>query len=119
MTKELSKTIMEKSKARKKYFKWPSRENYVSYENSNDKSNSFIKKAKKYFLRKLQEMGLCLIKSFEVPGCELENRSYHRFVEIGKFWKLERGFWACSLKMSQILGTLGSLLYITSATKIF
>ena len=31
MTKELSKAIMEKSKSRNKYLKWPSRKDYVSY----------------------------------------------------------------------------------------
>ena len=31
MTKELSTAIMEKSKARNKYLKWPSRENYLSH----------------------------------------------------------------------------------------
>ena len=30
MTKDLSKAIMEKSKSKNKYFKWPSRENYAS-----------------------------------------------------------------------------------------
>ena len=34
MTKDLSKAIMEKSKIRNKYLKWPSRENYVSYRES-------------------------------------------------------------------------------------
>ena len=66
MDKELSKAIMEKSKTRNKYLKWPSRENYVSYKKSKNKCNSFTKKAKKIFLRKLQKMELCLIKSFGV-----------------------------------------------------
>ena len=47
--KELSKAIMEKSKIRNKYLKWPSRENYVSYKNSKKKCNSLTKKAKKIF----------------------------------------------------------------------
>ena len=63
MTKELSKAIMEKLKTRYKYLKSPSRENYVSCKKSKNKCKSLTKKAKKIFLRKLQEMGLCLIKS--------------------------------------------------------
>ena len=66
MNKELSKAIMEKSKTRNKYLKWPSRENYVSYKKSKNKCNSLTKKAKKNFLRKLQKTGLCLIRSFGV-----------------------------------------------------
>ena len=64
MTKELSKAILDKSKSRNKYLKWPSGENYVSYKKSKNKCNSLTKKAKKiFFLRKLQKMELCLIKS--------------------------------------------------------
>ena len=44
MTKELSKAIMDKSKSRNKYLKWPSRENYVSYKKSKNKCNSLTKK---------------------------------------------------------------------------
>ena len=67
MTKELNKElkIMEKSKTRNKYLKWPSRENYVSHKKSKNKCNSLTKKAKK-ILRKLQKMGLCPITNFGV-----------------------------------------------------
>ena len=66
MTKELSKAIMEKLKTRNKYLKWPSTENYISFKKFKNKRNSLTKKAKKIFLRKLQKMGLCLIKRFRV-----------------------------------------------------
>ena len=39
MTKVLSKAIMEKSKSRKKYLKWPFRESYVSYKKSKNRCN--------------------------------------------------------------------------------
>ena len=51
MTKELSKAIMEKSKSRNKYLKWPSRENYVSYKKSKDKYSSMTKKAYQIFFK--------------------------------------------------------------------
>ena len=66
MNKELSKAIMEKSKTRNKYLKWPSRENYVSYKKSKNKCNSLTKKAKKIFFKEATKTGLCLIKSFGV-----------------------------------------------------
>ena len=39
MSKELSKTIMEKSKAQSKYLIWPSRENRVKYKQIKNKCN--------------------------------------------------------------------------------
>ena len=68
MAKELIKAIIEKSKTTNKYLKWPSRENYVFYKTSKNKCNSLTKKQIKSFLRKLQKMGLCLIKSFGAPS---------------------------------------------------
>ena len=49
MTKELNKAIMEKSKARNKYLKWPSRENYLSHKKTKSKCNTLTRKAKKNF----------------------------------------------------------------------
>ena len=66
MNKELSKAVLEKSKTRNKYLKWPSRGNYVFYKKSKNKCNSLTKKQRKSFSWKLQKMGLCLIKSFGV-----------------------------------------------------
>ena len=51
MTIELSKAIMEKSKARNSYLKWPSRENYVSHKKSKNKCNSLTRKAKKLYFK--------------------------------------------------------------------
>ena len=64
MTKELSKAIMEKSKTRNKYLKWPSRENYVSYKKSKNKCNSLTKKTKKIFFKEATEDGIMSNKKF-------------------------------------------------------
>ena len=64
MTKELSKAIMEKSKSRNKYLKWPSRENYVSYKKSKNKCNSLTKKAKKIFFKEATKDGIMSNKKF-------------------------------------------------------
>ena len=64
MTKELSKAIMEKSKARNKYLKWPSRENYVSHKKSKNKCNSLTRKAKKLFFKKATKDGIMTNKKF-------------------------------------------------------
>ena len=47
MTKDLSKAIMNKSKAKNKYLNWPPRENFISCKRTKSKCNSFTKKAKK------------------------------------------------------------------------
>ena len=66
MTKELTKElkIMEKSKTRNKYLKWPSRENYVSYKKSKNKCNSLTKKAKKIFFKEATKDGIMSNKKF-------------------------------------------------------
>ena len=66
MTKELSKTIMEKSKARNKYLKWPSRENYLSHKKL--KANVILRqeKRRRTFSGKLRKMGKCQTKSFGI-----------------------------------------------------
>ena len=37
MTKKLSKQIMKRSKSKNLYFKWPSKENFLAYENKKNK----------------------------------------------------------------------------------
>ena len=44
MTRELSKAIMTKSKAKNSYVKWPSRENFVAYTKTKNKCNSLTRK---------------------------------------------------------------------------
>ena len=64
MTKELSKAIMVKSKARNRYLKWPSRENYVSHKNSKNICNSLTKKAKKIYFKEATKNGIMTNKKF-------------------------------------------------------
>ena len=47
MTKKLSKGIMNKSRPRNKYLKWPSKENFLGYKKVKKKCNSLNKKTKK------------------------------------------------------------------------
>ena len=47
LTKDLSKAIMNKSKAKNKYLNWPPREKFISCKRTKSKCNSFTKKAKK------------------------------------------------------------------------
>ena len=49
MTKDLSKAIMNKSKAKNKYLNWSSMENFISYKRTKNKCNS-DQKSKKRFL---------------------------------------------------------------------
>ena len=64
MTKELSKAIMEKSKARNKYLKWPSQENNLSQKNPKNKCNTLTRKAKKNFFREATKDGIMSNKRF-------------------------------------------------------
>ena len=64
MTKELSKAIMVKSKTRNRYFKWPSRGNYISHKKSQNTCNSLTKKAKKIYFKEATKNGIMTNKKF-------------------------------------------------------
>ena len=64
MTKNLSKAIMNKSKAKKKYLNWPSRENFVSYKRTESKCNSLTKKAKRDYSQEAAKDGIMTDKKF-------------------------------------------------------
>ena len=51
MTKELSKAIMNRSKLKNRYTKWPSRENFLAFKKQ---KNLNIKTKKNYFSKLLQ-----------------------------------------------------------------
>ena len=57
MNKELSKSIMNKSRIKNKYLKWPSRENYLEYKKIKNKCNNLLKKSKKIYFQKLTGEG--------------------------------------------------------------
>ena len=52
MTKELSEQIMKRSKSKNLYFKWPSKENFLAYENEKSKCNNMIKYTKKHIFER-------------------------------------------------------------------
>ena len=58
ITKDLSKAIVNKSKAKRKYLNWPSRENFISYKRTKNKCNSMTKKAKRVSSKRPQKMEL-------------------------------------------------------------
>ena len=47
MNKELSKVIMNKSRLRNKYLKWPSRENFLVYKKVKNKCSTLAKRLEK------------------------------------------------------------------------
>ena len=63
MTRELSKAIMIKSKAKNSYVKWPSRENFVAYKKS-QKQTLLTKKAKRTFFKEATESGVMSNRTF-------------------------------------------------------
>ena len=61
MTKQLSKAIMNRSKLRNGYNKWPSRENFLDYKNTCNNLNKF---AKKSYFDKVTSKGFLSNKAF-------------------------------------------------------
>ena len=64
MTKELSKAIMNKSKIRNKYQKWPSRENFLVLKEAKKFCNKLTKSVKKAYFRKATGKGFVTNKAF-------------------------------------------------------
>ena len=64
MTKDLSKAIMNKSKAKNKYLNWSSMENFISYKRTKNKCNSLTKKAKRDFFKEATKDGIMTNKKF-------------------------------------------------------
>ena len=58
MTKDLSKAIMNKSKAKNKYLNWPPRENFISCKRTKIKCNSLTEKPNRDFAKRPQKMEL-------------------------------------------------------------
>ena len=64
MTKELSKSIMQRSRLRNKYNKWKSRENYVALQQAKKHCKFLSKKARKEYFQKATENGIMTNKAF-------------------------------------------------------
>ena len=57
MTKELSKAIMNKSKAENSYVKWPSREDFVAYKKPKTNAIHYLEKPKGSLSKKQLKAG--------------------------------------------------------------
>lgn len=64
MNKELSKAIMNRSRAKKKYVKYPSRENFLNMKKVKNKCNSISRKVKKKFFQESTKEGVNSNKKF-------------------------------------------------------
>ena len=64
MTKQLSKTIMNRSKLRNKYIKWPFRENFLDYKKAKNTCNTLKKLAKKSYFDKVTSKDFVSNKAF-------------------------------------------------------
>ena len=64
MTKELSKTIMTRSRIKKKYNKWPSRETFLALKQIKNTCTNLTKTAKKQYFAKSTENQPLTNKSF-------------------------------------------------------
>ena len=64
MTKELSKSIMNRSRFKSRHLKLPSRENFLAYKKAKNLCNSLNKKAKKTYFEKTTENEIMGHKKF-------------------------------------------------------
>ena len=64
MTRDLNKVIMIKSKAKRKYVKWLSRENYLAFKKAKNKCTSINKKAKKEYFKEATKYGVMTNNEF-------------------------------------------------------
>ena len=64
MTKKLSKAVMNKSKTRNKYMKWPSRENFLATKRAKNYCNNLTRTTKKNFFQRVTESSLANNKKF-------------------------------------------------------
>ena len=64
MIKDLSNTIMNKSKTRNRYLKWPSRENFLAMKSSKNLCNNLVKTNKRSYFQKVPQKGFANNKAF-------------------------------------------------------
>ena len=64
MTKQLSKTIINRCKLRNRYIKWPTRENFLYYKKAKKTCNNLNKFAKKSYFDKITSKGFVSNKAF-------------------------------------------------------
>ena len=64
MSKELSKVIMNRSKLRSRYTKWPSRENFLVFKKKKNYCHNLSKKIKRNYFTKIASKGETGSKDF-------------------------------------------------------
>ena len=64
MTKNLRKAIMNRSRLKHKYLKYPSRENFIAFKKMKNQCNSLCKKMKKQFFKNSCKKGITTNKEF-------------------------------------------------------
>ena len=64
MTKELRKAIMDRSRYKNKYLKFPSRENFLNMKKMKNRCNSLCKKAKRAYFKESTKQGILTNKEF-------------------------------------------------------
>ena len=74
MTRDLSKAIMIKSKAKNQYVKWPSGENYLAFKKAKNKCTSINKETTKYGVMTNKEFWKKLKPFLTNKGCFSEDK---------------------------------------------
>ena len=83
MTKDLSKAIMNKSKTRNKYLKWPSREIFLAMKSAKNLYNNLTKTSKKSYFQKVTQLKALLI--IRHSGIQSNNNAFSsQYVSIVK-----------------------------------
>ena len=105
MTKEPRKAIMDRSRFKNKYLKWPSRENFLAYKKAKNICNSLNKKAKKDYFKKATADGVMsnrkfwnTVKPFLTSKGFLHNDNISIDINgniVGNEQKLTKEFYSC------------------------
>ena len=64
MTKQLNKAIMDRSRIRNRYLKWPSRKNFLELKKAKSLCKNLTKKAKKQYFKSVSSKDLATNKQF-------------------------------------------------------
>ena len=64
MTKQLNKTIMDRSSIKSRYLKWPSRKNFLELKKAKSLYKNLTKKAKKQYFKSVSSKDLATNKQF-------------------------------------------------------
>ena len=76
MKKELSKSIMNSSRFKNSYQKFPSHENFLAYEKAKNHCYSLNKKSKKTYFEKATENGIMGSKKFSIVKPVLSSKDF-------------------------------------------